>query len=67
MDYRLYFLDAAERINGILTFDCNNEELAISTAQQRAGNRPYQLWSRNRLVDASGRPPLNNWIGLIAR
>lgn len=58
MDYHLYFLDPAEHINSILKFDCSNDEIAVAIAQQRADSRPYELWSRDRLV-------VRHWLATV--
>ena len=50
LDYRLYFLDGAGHIQGVVEFDCADDEEAIALAQTYADGRAMELWRRDRWV-----------------
>ena len=56
MVYRLYFLDASEKISGIMTFDSSNDDSAILVAESRAAGRFFEVWNRDRLVIRNANP-----------
>lgn len=49
-DYRLYFLDEANHIRGVVEFDCDGDEAAAERARSHADGRKMELWSRDRFV-----------------
>jgi hypothetical protein len=50
LDYRLYFLDAAGHIQGVVEFDCADDADAVALAETYADGRPMELWRRDRWV-----------------
>jgi hypothetical protein len=50
LDYRLYFLDDAGHIQGVVEFDCADDAEAVALAQTYADGRPMELWRRDRWV-----------------
>ena len=50
MEYRLYFLDLANCIDEYVSFECNDDELAVAIAEQHAAGRPVELWNTDRLI-----------------
>jgi hypothetical protein len=55
--YRLYFLDAADRIRHAIDMECEDDATAIATAEPQADGRTMELWNRDRLVRRFARPP----------
>ena len=53
--YRLYRLDGAGSIVSADWIEADSDELALEQAQERAGERRFELWQQNRLVGSS--PP----------
>jgi hypothetical protein len=54
-EYRLYFLDAANRIAALEEFEADNDETAITIACQRHNPSPdfssgFELWCSERRV-----------------
>jgi len=49
-DYRLYFLDEANHIRGVVEFVCADDPAAVEHAAAHADGRRMELWSRDRLV-----------------
>lgn len=49
-EYRLYYLDDANHIRGVVEFVCRDDEEAAEQARSRADGRVMELWSRDRLV-----------------
>ncbi|MFN3584307.1 MAG: hypothetical protein ACK4TT_10220 [Phenylobacterium sp.] len=49
-DYRLYFLDEANHIRGVVEFDGEDDADAAQRALDHADGRGMELWSRDRLV-----------------
>lgn len=49
-EYRMYFLDAADRIKGVQPFEAYRDASAIDIVDRIAQGRPYELWNRGRLV-----------------
>lgn len=49
-DYRLYFLDGANHIRGVVEFECDDDGAAASRAEQHADGRRMELWNRSRFV-----------------
>lgn len=49
-DYRLYFLDDANHIRGVVEFTCEDDAAALDRAAGHADGRRMELWSRDRLV-----------------
>jgi len=47
-DDRLYFLDEADHIQGVVEFDCANDVQAIAHAKTYADGRAMELWRRDR-------------------
>ena len=50
LDYRLYFLDEAGHIQGVVEFDCANDADAIAHAKTYADGRAMELWLRDRWI-----------------
>jgi hypothetical protein len=48
--YRIYFLDAVADKPSVEPFECRGDKEAYATARERAGQRPFELWSGARLV-----------------
>lgn len=55
-DYRLYFLDDANHIRGVVEFDGQDDADAALRALDHADGRGMELWSRDRLVRRFARP-----------
>lgn len=49
-DYRLYFLDDANHIRGVVEFACADDVQAVGRAADYADGRRMELWSRDRLL-----------------
>lgn len=49
-DYRLYFLDDANHIRGVVEFDSDDDVAAAERAGTHADGRVMELWNRDRLV-----------------
>lgn len=49
-DYRLYFLDQANHIRGVVEFECDDDRAANVQAEQHADGRRMELWNRDRFV-----------------
>jgi len=49
-DYRLYFLDQANHIRGVLEFECDDDRAALEHAAAQADGRRMELWSRARFI-----------------
>jgi hypothetical protein len=56
-DYRLYFLDEANHIRGVVEFACDDDPAAIERATTHADGRRMELWSRDRLIRKFERRP----------
>ena len=54
LDYRLYFLDDAGHIRGVVEFDCANDANAIAHAKTYADGRAMELWRRDRWIQRFG-------------
>ncbi|MGH6910948.1 MAG: hypothetical protein ACREEG_12235, partial [Phenylobacterium sp.] len=50
LDYRLYFLDEAGHIQGVVEFDCASDADAIAHARSYADGRATELWRRDRWI-----------------
>ena len=50
LDYRLYFLDEADHIQGVVEFDCASAVDAIAQAKGYADGRAMELWRRDRWI-----------------
>jgi hypothetical protein len=50
LDYRLYFLDDADHIQGVVEFDCAGDAEAIAHAKTYADGRAMELWRRDRWI-----------------
>jgi hypothetical protein len=50
LDYRLYFLDEAGHIQGVVEFDSADDDEAIAHAQTYADGRAMELWRRDRWI-----------------
>jgi hypothetical protein len=50
LDYRLYFLDEAGHIQGVVEFDCANDADAVAHAKTYADGRAMELWRRDRWI-----------------
>ena len=50
LDYRLYFLDDADHIQGVVEFDCADDEQAVAQAESYADGRAMELWRRDRWI-----------------
>jgi hypothetical protein len=50
MNYRLYFLDDADHIQGVVEFDCADDAEAVALAQTYADGRTMELWRRDRWI-----------------
>ena len=50
LDYRLYLLDDAGHIRGVVELDCANDEEAIALAEAHGDGRPMELWRRDRWI-----------------
>jgi hypothetical protein len=50
LDYRLYFLDDAGHIQGVVEFDCADDEDAVTQAEGYADGRAMELWRRDRWI-----------------
>jgi hypothetical protein len=50
LDYRLYFLDDAGHIQGVVEFDCADDAEAVVQAEGYDDGRPMELWRRDRLI-----------------
>jgi len=49
--YRLYFLNAMDRIAGFLLMECEDDREALERARDLLGGRPAgELWREARLV-----------------
>lgn len=67
LDYRLYFLDEAGHIQGVVEFDCANCAEAIAHAKTYADGRTMELWRRNRWIrrfSGNERPSRTAALGL---
>jgi len=49
-DYRLYYLDQANRIRHAVEFECAGDNEADRIALEHAGGHAMELWSGTRLV-----------------
>lgn len=56
-EYRLYFLDGANHIRGVVEFECEDDAAAVSRAEGHADGRRMELWSRDRFVHCFDRRP----------
>ena len=54
LDYRLYFLDEAGHIRGVVELECADDAEAISRAQTYADGRTMELWRRERWIRRFG-------------
>jgi hypothetical protein len=50
LDYRLYFLDEAGHIQGVVEFDCASDNDAIAHARTYDDGRVTELWRRDRWI-----------------
>jgi len=50
LDYRLYFIDDAGHIQGVVELECASDAEAISRAETYADGRAMELWRRERWV-----------------
>ena len=50
LDYRLYFLDDAGHIQGVVEFDCANDAEADRAAETYADGRTMELRRRDRWI-----------------
>jgi hypothetical protein len=50
LDYRLYFLDDAGHIRGVVELHCPNDGEAIALAETHGDGRPMELWRRDRWI-----------------
>ena len=58
LDYRLYFLDDAGHIQGVVELDCADDAEAVQVAQTYADGRAMELWRRARWIRRfTGREP----------
>lgn len=48
--YRLYFLDAGDRIKTVVEFNCDSDDNALADARRHVGGRSLELWNERRLV-----------------
>lgn len=48
--YRIYYLDAAEGQHAVVPFEARSDAEAYNAAKTHAGQRPFELWHRDRLV-----------------
>ena len=48
--YRIYYLDAAEGEHTVVPFEARSDAEAYNAAKTHAGQRPFELWHRDRLV-----------------
>jgi hypothetical protein len=49
-DYRLYFLDDAGHIRGVISYLSENDDTALEEAKQHVDGRDLELWNLGRLV-----------------
>ena len=49
-DYRLYFLDLAGHIRGVVELACADDDEATQRARLYGDGRPMELWNRERPV-----------------
>lgn len=49
-DYKLYFLDAHDRISRRVDLDCRDDEHAIQVVAEDASSVAMELWQDRRLV-----------------
>ena len=49
-DYRLYFLDVEDRVDGSVAFECSEDGEALILAQQHRDGRAMELWMGPTLV-----------------
>jgi hypothetical protein len=54
-DYRLYFLDQAGHIGGVVEMACLDDEEAAELARAHNDGRAMELWHRDRHVRAFAR------------
>lgn len=50
MGYRLYFLDGADHIRGVLPFECAGDPQARIVATKHSQGKAVELWNLGRLV-----------------
>jgi len=50
LDYRLYFLDDAGHIQGVVEFDGSDDADALAQAEGYADVRAMELWRRDRWI-----------------
>jgi hypothetical protein len=46
----LYFVDDAGHIQGVVEFDCADDEQAVAQAEGHADGRVMELWRRDRWI-----------------
>ena len=49
-DYRVYFLDHANHIRGVVEFESDDDLAAVDYAATQADGRRMELWSRARFI-----------------
>ena len=49
-NYRMYYLDPHDTINGVWEIESICDETAISAAKRKASGQLFELWARDRLV-----------------
>lgn len=58
LNYRLYQLDGAGRINAADWLEASDDEEACRKARAQFPSARYELWERQRLVDCTDGSPL---------
>jgi hypothetical protein len=60
MEYRLYFLDENQHIKSVVPFKADNDADACVMADERGGDKPYELWCLDRCIVTSAKNTVEN-------